>query len=203
MKTDFFQSCGHCWVFQICWDTECSTFTASSFRIWNSSAGIPSLPLAFVHSDAKAHLTSRYRMSGSRWMITPLYLSVSLRSFLYSLLFSCNLFLISSVRSIPFLSFIVPIFVWHVPFVSLNFLKEISSLSYSVISLYFFALFTLGRLSYHSLLFFGILHSDGYIFAFLLCLSLLFFSQLFVRPQTSISLLELLSLGSGFDYCFL
>ena len=28
-----FQSCGHCWVFQICWHIECSTFTASSFRI--------------------------------------------------------------------------------------------------------------------------------------------------------------------------
>jgi len=37
MKTDLFQSCGHCWVFQICWYIECSTFTASSFRIWNSS----------------------------------------------------------------------------------------------------------------------------------------------------------------------
>ena len=29
-------------VFQICWHIECSTFTASSFRIWNSSTGIPS-----------------------------------------------------------------------------------------------------------------------------------------------------------------
>ena len=28
MKTDLFQSCGHCWVFQICWLIECSTFTA-------------------------------------------------------------------------------------------------------------------------------------------------------------------------------
>ena len=34
---------GHCWVFQIHWHIECSTFTASSFRIWNSSTGIPSL----------------------------------------------------------------------------------------------------------------------------------------------------------------
>ena len=33
MKTDLFQSCGHCWVFQICWHIECSTFTASSFRV--------------------------------------------------------------------------------------------------------------------------------------------------------------------------
>ena len=34
-------------LFQICWHIECSTFTASSFRIWNSSTGIPSPPLAF------------------------------------------------------------------------------------------------------------------------------------------------------------
>ena len=39
MKTDLFQSCGHCWVFQMCWHIECSTFTASSFRIWSSSNG--------------------------------------------------------------------------------------------------------------------------------------------------------------------
>ena len=45
MKIDHFQSCGHYWVFQICWHIECSTFTPS-LRIWNSSAGIPSPPLA-------------------------------------------------------------------------------------------------------------------------------------------------------------
>ena len=38
------------------------------------------------------------------------------------------------------------------------------------------------RLSYLFLLFFGTLHSNGYIFPFFLCLSLLFFSRLFVRP---------------------
>ena len=42
--TDLLQSCGHCWVFQICWHIECSTFKASSFRIWNSSTGTPSPP---------------------------------------------------------------------------------------------------------------------------------------------------------------
>ena len=36
MKTDLFQSCGHCWVFQICWCIKCSTLTALSFRIWNA-----------------------------------------------------------------------------------------------------------------------------------------------------------------------
>ena len=35
----------HCWVFQICWHIECSTSTASSFRIWNSSVGVLSPPL--------------------------------------------------------------------------------------------------------------------------------------------------------------
>ena len=52
MKTDFFQSCGHCRVFQICRHIESSTLTASSFRIWNSSAGIPSPPNIFVCSNA-------------------------------------------------------------------------------------------------------------------------------------------------------
>ena len=41
MKTDLFQSCGHCWVFQICWQTECSTLTASPFQILNSPTRIP------------------------------------------------------------------------------------------------------------------------------------------------------------------
>ena len=52
MKTDLFQSCSHCWVFQISWHIECNTFTTSSFRILNSSAGIWSPPLTFVSSDA-------------------------------------------------------------------------------------------------------------------------------------------------------
>ena len=149
MKTDLFKSWGHCQVFQICWHIECSNFTASSFRIWNSStlkrpwcwerlrAGgegnnrgwdgwmasptqgmrvwinsgswwwtgrpgllqyvglqrlghdwvtehnwIPSPPLAlFVVMLPKAHLTLHSRMSGSRWLITPSWLSGSLVQF--------------------------------------------------------------------------------------------------------------------------
>ena len=53
--------------------------------------------------------------------------SGSLRPFLYSSsVYSCHLFLNSSdfVRSIPFLSFIVPIFAWNVPLVSLIFLQK-------------------------------------------------------------------------------
>ena len=81
-KIDLFQSCGHCWVFKICGHIECSTFTASSFRIWNSSTAIPSPPLPlFVVMLPKAHLTSHSRMSGSQWVITPLWLSGSWRFF--------------------------------------------------------------------------------------------------------------------------
>ena len=128
MKTELFWSCGHCWIFQICWHIECSTFIASSFRIWKSSTGIPSPPLAgFIVMLPKAYLTSHSRMSGSRWVITPWWLSGSWSSFLYnSFVYSCHRFLISSasVRSIPFLSCIVPIFAWNVPLVSLIFLKR-------------------------------------------------------------------------------
>ena len=61
-----------------------------------------------------------------------------------------------------------------------NFLEEIASLSHSVAFLYLFALITdhWERLSYLSLLFFGTLHSNGYISPFLICLWCLLFSQL-------------------------
>ena len=89
------------------WHIECSTLTASSFRIWNSSTGTPSSPLAlFIVMLSKAHLTLHSTMSGSRWVITPSWLSGSWRSFLYSSpVYSCHFFLISSafVRSTPFL----------------------------------------------------------------------------------------------------
>ena len=75
----------------------------------------------------KAHLTSHSRMFGSRWVITRSWLSWLWRSFLYSSsVHWFHLFLISSasVRSIPFLSYIVPIFAWNVPVASLIFLKR-------------------------------------------------------------------------------
>ena len=54
---------------------------------------------------------------------------------------TCKVETSASVRSVPFLSLIVSIFVLNVPLVP-NFLREISSLSHSVVSLYFFALVT-------------------------------------------------------------
>ena len=124
MKTDLFQSCGHCCIFQICWHIECSAFTASSCRIWNSSTGIPSPPLAlFIVMLSKAHLTSHSRMSGSRSVITPSWLSGSWRYFLYSSsVCSCHLFLISSasVRSYHFCPLSSPslheMFLWYLWF---------------------------------------------------------------------------------------
>ena len=173
MKTDLFQSCGHCWVFQICWHIECSTFTASTFRIWNRSTGIPSPPLAlFIVMLPKAHLTVHSRMSDSLWVVTPLWLSGSWRSFLYSsAVSSCHLFSISSasVRSIPFCPLLCPslheMFPWNIS----NFLDEISSFPFCYVPL-FLCTDHRGRLSYLSLLFFETLHSNGYIVP-ILCLS--------------------------------
>ena len=115
MKTDLFQS----------WLVECSTFTASSFRVLNNSAGISSFPLAlFVVMLPKAHLTSHSR---SRWVTTPPWLSRSLRLFLHSCsVYSFHLFLIScaSFRALPFLFFMMPFSAWNVPLISLVLLKR-------------------------------------------------------------------------------
>ena len=70
----------------------------ASILLRNSSTGIPSPPLAFfIVMLPKNHLTPHSRMSGSRWVITPSWLSESWRSFMYSFsVYSCHLFLISS-----------------------------------------------------------------------------------------------------------
>ena len=100
MKADLFQSCGHCWVFQICWHVDFSTLTASSLRIWNSSTGILSFPLAlFIMMLPKAHLTTHSRISGSRWA----RVIESWRSFLCSSsVYPCHLFLTSSAMLGPY-----------------------------------------------------------------------------------------------------
>ena len=143
VKTDLSQSCGHCWVLQICWHIECSTFTSSSFEVWNSSAGIPSPPLAFfIVMFPKAHLTSHSRMSGSRWVTTSSWISRSLR--LFCILFLCILATFSKSLLLGPYDF-CPLLCWSLheifPWFS-NFPEEISSLSHSVVFLCFFALFT-------------------------------------------------------------
>src|SRR5574337_779029 len=75
-----------------------------------------------------------------------------------------------------------------------NFLEDISSLSHSVVFLYFFALIAeegfLISPCYS-------LHSNGNIFPSLLCFLLLFFSQLFVRPHQTAILLFCISFPWG------
>ena len=143
-----------------------------------SSTGIPSPPLAlFIVMLPKAQLTSHSKVSGSRWLIIPSWLSGLWRSFLYiSSVYSCHLFLISSasVRSIPFCHLLCPslheMFPWNIS----NFLDEISSFPVCYVPL-FLCTDHWERLSFLLLLFFGALHSNGYIFPFLFCLLLLFF----------------------------
>ena len=115
----------------------------------------------------KAYLTLCSRMSGSSWLITASWLSGPWRSFLYSSVYSCHLFLISptSVRSIKFLSFIVTIIAWNVLGIS-NFLEEISHLPHSIVFLYFFALITEDSFLI-SPCSFGSLHANGLTFPFL------------------------------------
>ena len=143
IKTDLFQSCAYCWVFEIYWHIEYSTFTASSFRIWNRSTGIPSPPLAlFIVMLPQAHLTLHSRMSGYRGVITPSWLSRLWRSFLYSSsVYSCHFFLISSAsdRSIPFLSLIEPNFAWDIPLLSLIFLRTF--LVFPILLFFFISLY--------------------------------------------------------------
>ena len=207
MKTDLFQSCGHCWIFQICWHIECSTFTASSFRIWNSSTRIPSPPLAlFVVMLSKAHLTSHSRMSGSRSVITPSWLSGSWRSFVQ---FFCVF--LPSLLNIFCFCYVHTISVLYCAHICMkcslgisNFLEEISSLFPFCCFPLFLCIDHWGRLSYLSLLFFGTLHWDVYIFPILLCFFLLFFSQLCVRPpQTAILLFGVSFSWGGLDSCLL
>ena len=111
---------------------------------FESSTGIPSPPLVlFRVTLPKAHLTSHSRMSGSTWVIIPPWSSRSWRPFLYSSsVYSCCLLISSaSVRPIPFLSFIVLIFAWSVPLVSLIFLKR--SLGFPILLFLHVALYEL------------------------------------------------------------
>ena len=74
----------------------------------------------------KANLTLHSRTSGSRWVITPSWLPRSWRPFLYSFsVYSCHPFTYLRMKCSHGIS---------------NFLEEISSLSHSVVFLYFFAL---------------------------------------------------------------
>ena len=82
-------------------------------------------------------------MSGCRLVITALWLSGSLRSFLYSSVYSGHLFLIysASLKSTLFYLYCGHLCMKCSLGIS-NFLEDISSLSHSIVFLYFFALIT-------------------------------------------------------------
>ena len=128
----------------------------------------------------KAHLTSHSGMSGSKWVITPLWLSRSLRPFLYSSsMYSCYLVLISSafIRSFPFLSFIRPILAWNVPLILSVFLRR--SLVFPVLLFSSTSLHCSLRKAFLSLL--AVVWNDAFNWLYLsFSPLLLFLSQLFL-----------------------
>ena len=185
----------HCWVFQICWHIECNTFTVPSFRIWKRATGIPSPPLAlFVVMLPKAHLTSHSRMSGSRWVIIlprghtimviwvmKIFFGQFFCVFLpphLSVFCFCQVHTISVLYwahlcmkcSLQFSSVAQWFLTLCDPLVSLIFLKRSLVLPILLLSSISLHCSLRRRFSLELLLIFGTLHSNWYIFPFLLCL---------------------------------
>ena len=108
-----------------------------------------------------------------------------------SSLYSCHLFLISSasVRSMPFLYFIVLIFTWNVPVISLTFLKR--SLVFPILLFSSFALYWLLRKSFLSSL--AILWNSAFRWVYLS------FSPL---PSTSVLFSAIYKASSGNHFAF-
>ena len=94
----------------------------------------------------KTHLTSDSKISGSRWIITPLRLTESWRFFFFCIVVLCilapspNIFCLCQVHTISVL------YCAHLcmkcSFGISNFLEEITSLPHSIVFLCFFALIT-------------------------------------------------------------
>ena len=145
MKADLFQSCGHCCVFQICWHIACSTFTASSL-------GFEIAQLEFYHLHYLC--SQQYFLSPTglciigcmalgEWSQHHDYLShedlfcIVFCVFLSPLL---NIFCFCQVHTISVLYWAHLCMKCSLGIS--NFLEEISSLSHSIVFLYFFALIT-------------------------------------------------------------
>ena len=70
MKTELFQSCGHCWVFQICWHIECSTSTASWWQGTGKDAYV------YMYGWMPSHFNWNY------YVVNRLYLNIKWKVFL-------------------------------------------------------------------------------------------------------------------------
>ena len=73
-KADLFQSCGHCWVFQICWHIEYSTFTALSELciisiMQSTSCEMPGL----VNHKLESRLRGEISITSDMQMTSPLW----------------------------------------------------------------------------------------------------------------------------------
>ena len=131
----------------------------------------------------------------------PSWLSGSLWCFLFSSsVYSCHLFLISSVRSLPFLSFIVPIFAWNFPLVSPIFLR---SLVFPIILFSSISLHCSLKKAFLSLL--AVLWNSAFSWVYLSpsCLPFCFSSFLSYLEgllKQPLCLVAFLFLGGGFDH---
>ena len=120
------------------------------------------------------------------------------REDLFCTVYSCHLFLISSasVRSIPFLSFIEPIFAWNAPLVSLIFLRR--SLVFPILLFSSISLHWSLRKAFLSLL--AILGNSAFRCIYLSFSPLLFASLLFTAickasPDSHFAFLHFFSMG--------
>ena len=102
----------------------------------------------------------------------------------------------ASVKSLLFLSFIMPILAWNVPLIYPVFLKR--SLVFPILLFFSISLHYSWKKAFLSLLaFLRISAFIGYIFPFVLCFLLLFFSQLFVKPPQTTTLPPCISFSLG------
>ena len=98
MKTDLFQACGHCWVFQICGHIECSTFllpnsARATIHIFSFDSMLNTSPICLQHpspcsytsgSRPQSHWTAR-----QNYWVTDASLWLSLK--LLNENFSCHI----------------------------------------------------------------------------------------------------------------
>ena len=140
-------------------------------------------------------------MCGSRWVITSSWLSGLWRSFLCSSsVYSCHLLISSALsQSIPFLSFIEPIFAWNVPLFSLTFLKR--SLVIAILLFSFISLHWSLRKAFLSLL--AILWNSAFEWVYLSFSPVLFTSLLFTaicKASSDSHLLFCISFSWGWSW---
>ena len=151
-------------------------FHSIIFQDLNSSTGIPSPPVAlFIVMFSKAHLSSHSRMSSSRWVFTPSWLSGSWRYF------------IGPYHFCPYQAHLCMKCSLGIS----NFLEEISSLSHICCFPLFLCIDHWGRLSYLFSAFRGLY----LFFSPLLYTFILFTDNCKASPDSHFAFLHFFSMG--------